>query len=431
MSWRTLFPLIFFFTLVDGFFGNWLYPALLPLLLKDILILVVYILFFIQEYGRQWLPKFRKSIGFNIWHLAIMLMLLGGFQIFNPGVPSIEVGVLGFKVMFFYWPLALLAYAYVDSFEHLKGLIKKIVYFSIPICLFGLYQFWQGPGYMVHTFGRGFERAVIMAAIGGRERTFMRVFGTFASTGQLSSFLSINAMFIFALLFTAKNVFERRLLNGCAALNFITLLATGSRGSLAVVLITGFVFLALCRRVWRRIVFAFILAASLYLGFSFLGKGVVSRFETLKDKDMVKLRTVEITRATFLAYLEKYPFGHGMGTGTQASRHLLGKGRSSEWQLIENYPAKLQYETGILGVIIFYLLLINLSIHWIKYWLKPSDPVIFIFSSALASVFLIIFWTSLIGVIDSPPYGIFLWAAVGMVAKLAALQLNTEPFIQK
>jgi len=439
MNWRRLFPIIFLFTCVDGFIGNWLYPAKLPFLYKDIFILIVYAFFSLQEYGQQWLPKFKKSIGFNIWHLAILLMLLGGFQIFNPGVPRIEVGILGFKVMFFYWPLAILAYAYVDSFERLRGLIKKIVYFSIPICLFGLYQFWRGPDYMVKTFGRGFERAIIMASIGGRERTFLRVFGTFASTGQFSCFLTINAMFIFALLFTAKNIFERRLLNGCALLNFITLLATGSRGSLAVVLITGFVFLVLCRRFWRRIVFAFVLATSLYLGFSYLGRAVVLRFETLKDREMVKLRTIGITRATFLDYLERYPFGHGLGTGTTASRHLLGKGRGGwqvkgrglGWQLIENYPAKLQYEMGILGVIIFYLLLINLTIRWIKYWVKLIDPTIFIFSAALSSSFLIIFWTSLISVIDTPPFGIFLWAGVGMVAKLATLQSNAEPLIQE
>lgn len=284
---------------------------------------------------------------------------------------------------------------------------------------------------MVKTFGRGFERVIIMAAIGGRERSFLRVFGTFASTGQFSAFLTINAMFIFALLFTSKNIFERRLLDGCALLNFITLLATGSRGSFAVVLITGFVFLLLCRRFWRRIVFAFVMITSLSLGFSYLGRAVVLRFETLKNKEMLKLRTIEITRATFLDYLERYPFGRGLGTGTTASRYLLGKGSGSGWQLIENYPAKLQYETGILGVIIFYLFLINLSIHWIKYWLKPIDPIIFIFSSALSSSFLIIFWTSLISVIDTPPFGIFLWAGVGMVAKLATLQSNAEPLIQE
>lgn len=432
MSWRRLFPIIFLFTCVDGFLGNYFYPALLPLFLKDIFILIAYVLFFItKEPEKRWVFEFRKSVGSGTWYLAIFLILFGLLQIFNPGVPRMEVAILGFKVMFFYWPLAILAYAYVDSFERLRGLIKKIVYFSIPICLFGLYQFWQGPDYMVKTFGRGFERVIIMAAIGGRERSFLRVFGTFASTGQFSAFLTINAMFIFALLFTSKNIFERRLLDGCALLNFITLLATGSRGSFAVVLITGFVFLLLCRRFWRRIVFAFVMITSLSLGFSYLGRAVVLRFETLKNKEMLKLRTIEITRATFLDYLERYPFGRGLGTGTTASRYLLGKGSGSGWQLIENYPAKLQYETGILGVIIFYLFLINLSIHWIKYWLKPIDPIIFIFSSALSSSFLIIFWTSLISVIDTPPFGIFLWAGVGMVAKLATLQSNAEPLIQE
>ena len=377
--------------------------------------------------------KFKRNIGSGIWFLAMLLMLLGGLQILNPGVPSIEVGILGFKVMFYYWPLAILTFAYVDSLERLRGLIKKIVYFSILICLFGLYQFWQGPDYMVNTFGQGFERAIIVTTEGVRDKGFLRVFGTFASTGQFSTFLAINTMFIFALLFTSKNMFERRLLNGCAFLNFITLLATGSRGAFASTCITGFIFLVLCRRFLRRVVFVFILALGFYSGFSYLGRSVVSRFETLKDKEMLKMRTVSITSATFMEYLEKYPLGRGMGTGVSASRHLLGgvgEG-SSEWQLIENYPAKLQYEMGILGVIIFYLFLINLTIHGIKYWLSPIDPEVYIVSSALSSWLLIILWTTLFSVIDSPPVGLFLWVVVGMVAKITSLQSDAEQLTQE
>ncbi len=428
MSWRRFFPLIFLFSCVDGFISNWLYPARLPLLYRDILTLVVYFLFMTQELQRHWVGKFKRSIGPGTWYIAMLFILLGILQIFNSKVPSMLVGILGFKVMFLYWPMAILAYAYVDSLDRLRRLLRTISYFSIPISIFGLFQFWADPNFMVNTFGPGVEKAMVMAFIEGgeaAEQTFLRVFGTFASSGQFSGFLVINTMFISSLLFTAKNKFERHLMIGCAILNFITLLATGSRGGLLIIFIMGFVFVILCRRLWRRLVFMFLLAISLYMGFSYLGRGVISRFESLRDTEMIKLRTIEVTKATFMDYFERYPFGHGLGTGSSASRYL-SEGEEVEWELIENYPAKLQYETGILGVILFYLFLLKLSVHWLRHWLKPIDSTIYIIIASLSSLCLVIFCNSLVGIIDTSPVAIFLLATVGIVAKLATFQSNAE-----
>lgn len=428
MSWRRLFPLIFLFSCVDGFISNWLYPARLPMLFKDIFILVVYFLFMTQEFQRHWVGKFKRSIGLGTWYIAMLFVLVGILQMFNSKAPGMLVGILGFKVMFLYLPMAILAYAYVDSLDRLRRLLRAIIYFSIPISIFGLFQFWADPYFMINTFGPGFERAMSMASIDAGEaatQTFLRVFGTFASTGQFSSFLVINCMFIFSLLFTAKNKFERRLMIGCAILNFITLLATGSRGGFLLIFIMGFVFVVFCRRFWRRLVFMFLLAVSLYAGFSYLGRGVVSRFKSLKDTEMLKSRTIGVTKATFMDYFERYPLGNGIGTGSGASRYL-SEGEEVEWEFIESYPAKLQYETGILGVILFYLFLLKLSVHWLRHWLKPVDFTIYTIIASLSSLCLVFFFYSLVGIIDSSPLAIFLWATVGIVAKLTTFQSNAE-----
>lgn len=424
MSWRRLFPLIFLFSLVDGFIGNLYYPAKLPFLYKDIFILIVYILFFItREPGKRWVSEFRRRIGYGNWYIAISLIILGGLQIFNPGVPRLDVGILGFKVTFFYWPLAILAYAYVDNLESLQRLLKTIVYFSIPICIFGIYQFWQDPDFMVRVFGEGFKRAIVMGA--GEVGEFLRVFGTFASTGQFTQFLVINIMFIFGLLFATKRRFEKPILVGCLVLNYITLLCTGSRAGLILLFPTTILFLIFCRWLWRTFFIMFLLSTSLSFGFNYLGRAVISRFETVRDIEMIRHRSIETAERLFKRYLEEYPFGRGMGTGSTAARHLFRE-TPSELEYIESYPAKLQCELGITGVILFYLLLFRLVLHWIRYWLKLIDRQTYILIAALSAYCWTAFAFSLFGIIDSTPIAIFLWTEIGVVAKLATLQLDDK-----
>ena len=206
MLWRRLFPVIFLFTMVDGFISNWLYPARLPLLYRDFLIIGVYGLFISQEPAGQWVSQLRERAGPGAWFLAMSFMVVGLLEVFNPLSPDLLVGLLGLKVLFLYWPLAILAYAYVDSLERARGLAKAIVFFSVPISLFGLYQFRQGPEFLVSTFGPGFERATVMAWIEGigPDDSFLRIIGTFPSSGQFGSFIQINAMLCFGLLFSTK-----------------------------------------------------------------------------------------------------------------------------------------------------------------------------------------------------------------------------------
>jgi len=422
MSWRRVFPLIFLFACVDGFISNWLYPARLPLLYRDFLVLGVYLLFIGQEPVGAWIGQLRERVGRGPWLLLMSFMLVGLLQIFNPLLPSVLVGLLGFKVLFFYWPLALLAYAYVDTLERVRVLFKAIVYFSVPVNVFGLYQFWQGPEFLITTFGPGFERATIIAHIEGfgAEESFLRVIGTFASSGQFSQFLAMNAMLCVALLFSSARKRVRLVFSGCAALTFLTMLATGSRGGLLILVLEAIAFGILHRRVRRAVVVASLATISLYFGFQWLGEGVIARFESLRDVEMVRHRTFETTPAMFSDLVKEYPLGHGLGSGSTASRHILGED-STDWQLVENNPSKLQLETGILGVIFFYLFVMTLSMRWIRKWHKPLDRATFDVVAPIAAYCLTKFALSFVtGGFDSPPASVFFWALVGIVARLSA-----------
>lgn len=141
---------------------------------------------------------------------------------------------------------------------------------------------------------------------------------------------------------------------------------------------------------------------------------------------MVRHRTLETTPAMFIDLIKEYPLGQGLGSGSTASRHILGED-STDWQLVENDPSKLQLETGIFGVISFYLFVMTLSMRWIRRWHKPLDRATFDFVAPISAYCLTRLALSFVtGGFDSPPASVFFWALVGIVAKLSALSTGTR-----
>lgn len=430
MNWRTIFPWIFIFSCVDGFISNLLYPAKLPLLYRDFLVLFVYILFLFQEPFGTWLARLRNQLGQVVWIFAAAFFWVGFLQIFNPALPNIAVGLLGFKVAFFYWPLALLAFAYADrGFDSVRQLLKTIAVISIPINLFGLYQFIQGPEFLSYAFGESFERATVIAAIGETlpEESFLRIIGTFAYTGPYTSFLVINIIFCYSLLLTSRRRLGQYTWGSVAALSLISLLATGSRGGLISIVLAAFLTGIVSFSARRSLGLGFLIALSLYGGFHWLGGAVIERFETVRDTEMIYRRTFETTPAMFKMFYEEAFWGKGIGIGSVAARHLLGED-SSEWYLVENHLSKLQLETGIFGVAFFYTFVIALSLRWLRRWRSGWDPGAASLLALISAYCLTILWLSfLIGGFDTPPQNLFFWMLVGAVARLSLKPPEINP----
>ncbi|GEM_PF-3142855 len=427
MSWRNFFSLALLFSCVDGFISNYWYTSIWPLLYRDILILITYLLFIFQEPVGSLLDHFRGRLAPFCWVFALLFAFVGFLQIFNSKLPSLSVGLLGFKSYFFYWPLAVLAYAYASNVTVTKQLLRRIALFSIAINLFGIYQFFAGPYFLVDHFGPGFERATIMASFEGSidwEDSFVRVIGTFASAGQYAYFLVACSSICLSLFLLARVMRQRILYGGCFLLSLMALLATGSRGPL--LLLGGVALLAsrLCGGVRRGFWIVFIAALSLYFSFHWLGNAVVKRFETLRDLDMISERSIDTTPLQFQETLSSSPMGLGIGIATGASRHLLSED-SQELRMVENHPTKLLMEVGLVGVIFFYLFAIVMSLHWLLRWI-PKVPEIQTLAGPLSAFCIIMFVGSfIIGGFDSPPQALFFWTFVGLAARLTEISENS------
>ena len=425
MFLRTFFPLIFIVSLFDGFFSNLFYPSNWALLAKDILIVLVYFLFFMQEHVGQWFHRFRLMLGTGTWLFAVAFVFLGVLQIFNPLSPGLIVGLLGFKVMFLYWALALLGCAYADNLPRVVRFLKLIAYCSVPINLFGLWQFVKGPEVLLEHFGMGFERAITLAHLGAKAgtegiETFLRVIATFASTGQYSAFLGINAIFCFALLFLSRSTPEKMIWSLVNVLNFVAMLAAGGRTSLVLLVLTVILFIPMARRGRQVIGISLLMASGLYFGFSWLGSGVKARYQTLQELGSIQERTFGTTLAMFSESLERYPMGKGMGSASPATRYLSGM-EGQAYELVEDNDSKIQIEMGLAGVVLFYGFIICLLRRWFATWLHFPDPDTEVVGYLLTAYCVVQFTiVGFIGILDHPPGAVFLWALFGIVMGLSS-----------
>ncbi len=429
MIWRVLFPIVIIFTLFDGFISNIYFTDIMPLLYKDILIIIIFAIFLMTEHWRD-VGEAIDCLGRPVILPAGIFVLWSVLQMFNPHSPSAILGLLGLKVYFLYWLLIPMSYLYVVTKKHAYSLLKWISLAAIPINLFGLYQFFYGPFFLIAKFGYGFERSFFEAALEGQAskvKSFYRVIGTFASTGQYSSFLMFGIMFCIALIYATPDRRAKLFWIASAFLNFILLLATGSRGYLLTQIMALAFFVYLSRKAGLAIMMALFVALSLGVGLNFLGSGVAARIGTIGEVKTFRHRTVDTTGQMFIQSMDRYPMGQGIGSVSVAARHLKIPGAKNLGQFVENYVAKLQIETGLPGLFLFSLMLFFLIKVWVWEWIPRSNhspPVMALSACGFSYIFL----NYLFGIFDSPPGYIYFCVVIGIVAKLSLLEARENPY---
>ena len=170
--WHLFVPLIFFYMTISGFVSNILYPAKLPLLFLDFIILYVYIAFFISLVGQR--EPFPRHL---ISRITLMVMAMGGAQMFNAFLPSFLAGLVGFKVLAFHVPLLIVGYYYASSFARIYRLLVFIASLSIGVALIACFEAINPR--IFQELGEGLNRAFVWTA-GGLGVRYIRVPGTFS-----------------------------------------------------------------------------------------------------------------------------------------------------------------------------------------------------------------------------------------------------------
>jgi hypothetical protein len=163
---------------------------------KDILLAIVYLSFFVACR--------RKDKDLQIFHPPFLMVLLifawfGVLQMFNPASTSIFYGVLGMKLYFYYMPLIVLGYAFVNSeaelrrFFHINlGLMLVIIGLGIVQSILGhTFLNPENPAEDIRTLSTLYREAPISGVL------VYRPTSVFVSAGRFTDMLIVAWMMVF------------------------------------------------------------------------------------------------------------------------------------------------------------------------------------------------------------------------------------------
>lgn len=337
--------------LTDRFGGATVY------FLKDALLLGVYL-----RYASK-----RQTVSLRLptlpWRgLLILFAEYLAIEILNPGLPSMTLGVVGFKAFLFYAPLLWIVPAAIDSPEKAIKVLRTFAYVSIPVLALGIVQYrspMDSP--LVRYLSWSASEVGQIATIGDR----VRVASTFA-------FVSGYALYLFVLTIVASGTALHDFASKRSSTPVMALIAVGAVVS---ILITG--------SRWPLVALAVVVVAIVnsgmisgrlrirIMGFTVVTVGVVvlaSGFSsTVLDRFVTRVTTadsfggrIEATLAkpiTFVPYGGL--FGFGVGATHQIARVLVSDHAAYDWLPTDDFeqePGRVVLELGVVGFVLYYAL---------------------------------------------------------------------------
>jgi hypothetical protein len=410
---RFLVHLAFFYTCVEGLVVNLLYPATLPFLYKDFVLLAVYLGVVVPNLERMLDPPPQLRI------LAAFLGLFGGLLLVYLLIPSNLTTLsqlVAVKQRLFYVPLIMVGYFFTRSSDDLKALITAMAVYAIGVSLFGIYLYFAGPEGLTSLGAR--YSAVFYTP--GRA-SIWRVPGTFTSSGQYGAYLSLNAILVAALLFVpGVTRWARVTVMVSLVLIVLAMLASGSRSSIVVASAGVSLATLMSGRLTRVGLWALLGYAVLAYGFVALGPGVQERFDSIASAEHVTRFQQTYFGQLFLPRLLEHPLGQGLGVATIGARHFS---EYSQIVFMESYLGILAVEAGLPGLLAFLcvagaIVALVVTNHRLM-GRAPDGPLWLAFASyVILTVGVMPVSTS----IDHTPSNFYFWFAIGALVRLVELE---------
>jgi hypothetical protein len=419
LSWRRhLIPLVFVAVCLEGFLSlRFRGQYQTSLLLKDFVLMVAYTGFLAE------LVMLKRFLFFRTILIPMgVLFLLAATEIFNPALPSLVVGLVGFKILCFYMPLTFLGYYCFNSLDDLQRFIRFMMIVSLPIIALATWQYVVGVEALT-VFGEGFGIAVIETPPSAYGQ-HLRALGTFSSPDMLAWF----GYFMVALGVTyvgiAKTFRQKAWGLLCLVLAFMSVLMSGTRGGIIGTSAVTFMALLLMRR-HKELLGAILLGlAAVCLMALLLGEAVLGRLETLLSAETYYQRlSGPIEQA--MNILARTPLGWGMGCASQGARHVMSAGQII--QFVENYPAKLAYEMGWPGLLAFIWVVGAVIVQGFRSYRQSRTPetrwVAGCLGIYLAGVLLLLVEGT---ALDKLPANVFSWFLLGTLLRIPELSWQTS-----
>jgi len=225
-KWRLAVQVGMLLVIFEGAIRKWLLPGSQDLVYfaKDAFFLGAYIGFF-RDRSRL---RLHSPPAPGLYAGLALGAAMGLFEVFNPQLPNLFLGFLGFKSYFLYVPLLFVVPAVFASDQALARFLKRYVLLAIPVGLLTVAQFFSSPGSFLNTYAHPTEVWEI-TTFGSSE--YVRATGTFSYISGFTSYLLASTLLILMILTTTRWRFRGNLpVYAALGMTVLSMLMSGSRG---------------------------------------------------------------------------------------------------------------------------------------------------------------------------------------------------------
>ncbi|MBW8873598.1 MAG: hypothetical protein JF614_01425 [Acidobacteria bacterium] len=419
LNWRQAIRFALILLIAEGALRKWVFPGAQDLIYfaKDVFFLGAYAGFLRDRAGGQ--VRYHPPAMPVLYFALGMSAILGVLEIFNPNLPNLLVGILGFKAYFLYVPLLFVVPAVFDGDAELYRFLRRYVLIAIPVGVLAVTQFFSPTTSVINSYAWGATEFGYVATFG--TSSYVRVTGTFSFISGYASYLLATAILILTVLGASSWRFRGNLLTFTAlGMTLLGMLMSGSRGPVAMLALISplYWWLAVAREGQAGAVFGrallglgLIAAGVVYLGGDALD-AFVGRASAGTD---LPSRFSSPLKAPFLLLPQAGPLGLGIGSTHQTAAAVTPGIPPYSWLhglAVEVETGRIMVEIGAVGFLSVYfvrLLLVGIA-------LIQSLRLRTRFHRALATAsFLFLLIQVLGGVVFDVTAGVYYWLFAGLL----------------
>lgn len=430
LRWQKALQAAMVLVILEGAIRKWLLPGAQDLVYfaKDVVLLGVYMGFLRSRERRTMKPPPMPAL----YPLLAAAIGFGLFEVFNPDLPNILVGLLGFKAYFFYVPLLYVLPAAFSSDQALGRFLRRYALLSIPVGLLALAQFFSPASSALNAYARNAEgESGYVTTFGSSE--FVRVTATFSYISGYSSYLFATAILLLAVLGTLEWRFRRHLTLYLAfGMTLLGMLMTGSRGPVftLALLFPLYWYLAIARERRGGAIFGRLLLGIALLAV-FLSYAGPQALEAFKGRAEGAEDTSSRFAAPFVSPLHLLPavglFGNGIGATHQTAMAVTHGIVPYSWLhglVTEVESGRIMIEIGPVGFFLVYAL----RIYLIFFALRQVFRLRTAFHRAVATtVFLFCLAELPGGVVFDVTTDVYYWFFAGLLLAVMRLDRAVQP----
>lgn len=366
LYWKLAFKAGLYFLIFEGIFRKWIFPEsnYVIYFIKDIIFLGSY-------FGCYLSGCFKVPAVLKNNYVGILFFLYMGwtfFEIWNPSVPNIQVGLFGLKTHLFYLPMIIMVCKVFDSSSQVLNFLRWYYFLAIPNLVLAYFQFFAKGDSLLNIYAGGYSAAA------GMPNGFIRVVGTFPYLSGFASYLFFIILLGFGLI-VERNLDLRKNLPVVFVLilSLSAVLLTGARGIVISLLLdlVLFIFLLYKKNLINMKFIALVLFVPViaYMTINFGMKSAYNSFMNRVQTSHDVLERIQQFFTTPVDLVEDAGFlGYGTGSQHQAIAYLV----SNEQEIsaahpisIEGEVGRVMVELGTVGALLF--VLCKLIVIWMSY----------------------------------------------------------------